>query len=116
MSSNIRVKRICEHCGVEFIAKTTVTKYCGDRCAKRAYKARKRAEKIEESDQETQATIQQPIIELQAKEFLTVQETCQLLGISRTTLWRIIKRGQLNAGKIGSRVLIRKADLQNLFN
>ena len=46
MSSNIEIERICQHCNKDFIAKTTVTRYCSDDCAKRAYKARKRAEKI----------------------------------------------------------------------
>lgn len=115
MSSNIRIKRICQQCGTEFIAKTTVTKYCSDRCAKRAYKLRKRQEKIEESKQETQQIIQQPLLELQAKEFLTIKETCQLVGLSRTTLWRSIKKGQLKTAKIGNRVIIRKKDLEDLF-
>ena len=50
MSSNIRVQRICQFCGKEFTARTTVTKYCSDVCAKRAYKARKRTEKVEISN------------------------------------------------------------------
>ena len=116
MSSNIRIKRFCEQCGEEFTAKTTVTRYCGDRCAKRAYKARKRAEKIEQSNKETKQVIERPLVELQAKEFLTIQETCQLIGVSRTTLWRTIKKGKLKAGKLGNRTVIRKTDLQNLFN
>ncbi len=29
MSSNIKLQRICQHCGNEFTAKTTVTQYCG---------------------------------------------------------------------------------------
>ena len=44
MSSNIRIQRICQQCKNEFTAKTTVTKYCSDRCSKRAYKARQKAE------------------------------------------------------------------------
>ena len=47
MSSNIKVQRICQHCGNEFTARTTTTQYCGDTCAKRAYKARLRAAKVE---------------------------------------------------------------------
>jgi hypothetical protein len=47
MSSNIRIPKICQHCGNEFVPKTTVTKYCGDDCAKRAYKKRKRDEKVQ---------------------------------------------------------------------
>lgn len=116
MSSNIRLTRICEQCGESFIAKTTVTRFCGDRCAKRAYKVRKRAEKIAESDEQTQSVIRQPILEVQAKEFLTIKETCQVLGISRTTLWRTIKDGRLKTGKFGRRVIIRKIDLEALFN
>ncbi|HBH06588.1 MAG TPA: DNA-binding protein, partial [Flavobacteriales bacterium] len=42
MSSNMRIPKICQECGSDFIAKTTVTQYCSDRCSKRAYKKRKR--------------------------------------------------------------------------
>lgn len=67
------VKRICQHCGNEFQAQTSVTKYCGDNCAKRADKARKRTEKIEASNEETRV-IQAPIVEIQAKDFLSIGE------------------------------------------
>ena len=46
MSSNIAIQRICQHCGKEFTARTTVTQYCSDDCAKRAYKARIKAAKF----------------------------------------------------------------------
>jgi len=116
MASNIRINRICQFCNEEFIAKTTVTKYCGDPCAKRAYKARKRDEKISSSEDETKRTIQQPIIEIQAKEFLTIAETSKILNISRTTIWRLIKSERLNAAKVGSRIIIRKSDVNQLFS
>ena len=61
MSSNIEVLKICQHCEMEFTARTTVTKYCGDACAKRAYKARKRVEKVEQSNKETVQIKKQPI-------------------------------------------------------
>ena len=53
MRSKISVQRICEHCGDVFTAKTTVTRFCGDNCAKRAYKQRLKASKIEVSNKET---------------------------------------------------------------
>jgi excisionase family DNA binding protein len=115
MSSNIRIQRICQHCDKEFIAKTTVTKYCSDDCAKRAYKIRKRAEKVASSNKETRSTISRPIEELKAKEFLTITEACQLLSVSRWTIWRAIQRDELTAGKIGRRTLIRRADLEKIF-
>ena len=38
MSSNFVVKRLCEHCGQVFEAKTTVTRFCSKLCNKRSYK------------------------------------------------------------------------------
>mgnify|MGYP003672967806 CR=1 FL=1 len=115
MSSNIRVQRICLHCGGEFTAKTTVTKYCRDDCAKRAYKARKRAEKVEVSNSETLRLQLQPIEILSAKDFLSVSEAIQLLGISKQTMYRMMKRGAINYAKFGSRTIIRRVDLNVLF-
>jgi excisionase family DNA binding protein len=115
MSSNIRLKRICQFCNAEFIAKTTVTKYCGDNCAKRAYKKRKREEKIETSNKETINVIQAPLVELQAKEYLSIKDISVMLNISRTTIWRLIKNKQLKSAKLGRRVIIRKSDLNDLF-
>ena len=60
MSSNIRINRICQFCNEEFVAKTTVTKYCGDNCAKKAYKQRMRLKKLEKSDEDTLTKINIP--------------------------------------------------------
>ena len=42
MSSNISVTRICLECRKPFTARTMKTNHCGDVCAKRTYKRRKR--------------------------------------------------------------------------
>lgn len=115
MSSNIKIQRICQHCRKEFTARTTVTRYCGDDCAKRAYKARQRAAKVEVSINETSRIKAQPIEELKAKEFLTIAETCKLLSVSRWTVWRSIKRNELKAGKIGRKTIIKRSDIDNLL-
>ncbi len=116
MSSNIKVQRICQYCNREFTARTTVTLYCSDDCAKKAYKARKRVEKVAESDKETQTIRLKPIEGLKSKEFLTISEACILLSVSRWTIWRAIKNDNLRAAKLGRRTLIRHADLDALFN
>ncbi|WP_207430565.1 helix-turn-helix domain-containing protein [Sabulibacter ruber] len=115
MSSNIRLKRICQHCGNEFVAKTTVTQYCGDTCAKRAYKVRLRTSKVEASNKETKETILKPIEELNAKEFLSIADTCQLLGLSRWTVWRAIKAQELPSVKIGRRCIIKRSHLDQML-
>lgn len=116
MSSNIKVNRICQHCRREFIARTTVTKYCSDKCSKAAYKARKRAEKIKTSNDETRIIKQQPIEQLKAKEFLNVNEVGLLLGISRRTIYRLIEQGELNKIKIRNRTIIQRSALNKLLN
>jgi excisionase family DNA binding protein len=116
MSSNIKVKRICQHCSKEFTARTTVTKYCSLKCGQRAYKARKRAEKIQAVTTQTTRIKQQPIEQLKAKEFLSINEVCQLVGISRRTVYRMIEQGELNKIKIGSRTLIKRSALNRLLS
>jgi excisionase family DNA binding protein len=115
MSSNIKVQRICQHCGKEFIARTTVTQYCSDTCSKRAYKARLKVSKIDASNNQTQRIKNQPIEELKAKAFLSISDTCKLIGISRRTVYRMIERGELITGKAGKRTIIRRTDLEQLL-
>ena len=116
MASTIRINKNCRHCGNEFVAKTTVTKYCGDVCAKRAYKARKKAEKIATVNKETEVIVSQPITSIQAKDFLSVQEVCQLFKVSRTTVWRLTKEGKVHSAKIGRKKFITRASIDALFN
>lgn len=46
MSSTIKIPKFCQHCGQAFVAQTTTTRFCGHKCASRAYKQRKREEKV----------------------------------------------------------------------
>ena len=66
----MEIQRICQHCGKDFIAQRIKTKYCGDVCAKRAYKGRKRKEEIGTANEQTKKIRTQPIEQLKAKEFL----------------------------------------------
>ncbi len=115
MSSEIRVQRICEHCAKSFEAKTTVTRFCSDYCAKRAYKLRKRKERIEVTEAETQARIRYPLSEIQAKEFLSVEDVCDLFGVSRSTVWRLCKAGRVKSAKIGRKRFVLRASIDELF-
>lgn len=115
MSTNIEVQRICQHCGNPFTARTTVTRYCSHKCNSRAYKAKVRGEKIEVSNTQTLTTITRPIEELKAKSFLSITDTCRLLGISRRTVYRMLERGEIGAGKAGKRTIIQRSDIDKLF-
>lgn len=115
MSSNIKIQRICQHCGNEFTARTTVTKYCNDTCAKRAYKVRMKEIKIQVSNVETQRIKEKPIEEIKAKEFLSIADTSKLLGVSPRTLYRMIARKELKVGKAGNRTIIKRSEIDRLF-
>lgn len=114
MSSNIRLDKTCQFCGNKYVAKTTVTKFCSDECAKRAYKARIREQKIMKAvEEEQQEAAYNPIVS--KKDFLSIKEACLLVGVSRWTLYRLIDKASLNAGKLGRRTIIRRIDIDSLF-
>lgn len=116
MSSNIQVQRICQHCGNEFTARTTVTQYCGDTCAKRAYKARLKNSKIENSNKETVRIKTKPIEELKAKEFLTVKDVASLLNCSLRSVYYQIESGNIKAVNLGQRITrIKRSELDRIF-
>lgn len=115
MSTNIKVQRVCRECGKLFQAQKTTTKYCSSICSGRARKRAIRLAKVEKSNTETAEVLTSRYQLLNQREFLSVVEACALLPISRWTIWRAIKRGELPAGKIGKRVLIRRKDLDSLF-
>ena len=115
MSSNIKITRICQFCGAEFIARTTVTKYCSHPCASKAYKQRTRNRNIEKSVAETVQLISVKKTEIQAKDFLTISEASELLNVSRWTISRAIAANRLKAVRMGRRVIIRRKDIDELF-
>lgn len=116
MSSNIEVQRICQYCGKEFTARTTVTQYCGDDCAKRAYKARQRAAKVEVSNKETQRIKAKPIEEIKAKEFLSVRDVATLLNCSVRSVYYYIKSGNIKAVNLAKRATrVKRSDIDKLF-
>lgn len=116
MSSNLRIKRICENCSREFVAKTTRTKYCSHKCNSRAYKAKKRAEKVEESEKETTNIKNLPIESIKEKEFLTVKDVAVLINCSTRTIYRLINEGVIKAVNLAQRkTMVKRTEIDKLF-
>ena len=132
MSSTIKLPKFCDHCGKAFIAQKTTTQFCGHPCASRAYKKRKREEKVnaEFKNQQSKIVSASPVVatetlsnpiagnhtNLRDKEFLSILEVAILLGASRWTIQRMIKSNRLPVAKLGSRTIIKRASIDNLFN
>lgn len=132
MSSTIKLPKFCDQCGKAFIAQKTTTQFCGHPCASRAYKKRKREEKVnaEFKNQQSKIVSASPVVatetlsnpiagnhtNLRDKEFLSILEVATLLGASRWTIQRMIKSNRLPVAKLGSRTIIKRASIDNLFN
>ena len=117
MSSNIDIKRICAWCKQEFIAHKTTTTCCSHRCANLLYKQRKREAAVKANNQVVEKIIEEkPIEKIKQKPFLTITEAAVYLGVTRPTLYGYLKRGELKASRLGYKFLLRKDDIDNLFN
>ena len=119
MSSNIRLSKICEHCGQEFTAKTIRTRYCSHACNRKGYKKEERDKKLSTA----KASIRvEPLNlrhdpvnwdELTRKPYLTVSEACIVLNIRVETLRRWIKEGTVQTKRVGKKHLISREILLN---
>lgn len=117
MSSNLKIKRICAWCGKEFIAQKTTTACCSKQCANALYKKKKRDEAIKANNQFVEKKIdEKPIERIKDKPFLTITETAIYLGVTRPTVYGYIKRGELKVTRLGFKYLLKKEDIDELFN
>jgi excisionase family DNA binding protein len=116
MSSKIEIQRICQQCGSEFTARTTVTRFCSHRCASAAHKQKLRADKVEQSDKETQRIKSQPFELLKLQDFLTVRDVARLLNCSVRSVYYYIENGTISAVNLGQRITrVRRSEIDKLF-
>lgn len=115
MSSNIKVIRVCEHCGKDFIARTTVTRFCSDLCAKRNYKQRQKEKKINQSNKETEAKKQSRvklIKDVSRLDYLNPTDTARLLMCSVRNVYKLIDTGKLPYAQLSEKKrLISRIDI-----
>ena len=117
------IPKTCTYCGKAYIAKTTFTRYCCLKCNSRHWKQKAKEEKIQNSliaqqqTMQSQQTLQTAIpISLQSKKYLCVQDAAELIGVSRWTINRMIKRGDLIIHKFGRKKIIERSQIDKLFN
>jgi len=112
MSSNFTVMRICELCGSEFQAKTTVTRFCSSLCNKRFNKSKIRNQKIWDSNKQTVKKKKENKGVAADKEIFNVEASAYFLGVSTRVIYSAINSGRLEASNFGSRLTrIAREDL-----
>ena len=116
-TSSIRITKICQWCGVEFVAQKVSTKYCSHRCANLAYKQTVRDKRVKQAEAETLSIkLEKPIENVKDKEYLSFAQAGKLLGLSRQAVYNMVKSGNLKASKISSRLsFIRRADIDAML-
>jgi excisionase family DNA binding protein len=108
--SKYKLERKCEMCGSTFLAKTVYSKYCSRHCSEAAYRAKKREEKKEQHRQELAEKVPQE------RPYISIAEAVALFGISRDTIYRLIRNGNLPAVNLGERLTrISRAHIESMF-
>ena len=105
-------RKICQHCGKEFIACYQRTEYCSTRCAKLADKQRKRNERLKETQLEVRERERLALLD---KNWLTLSDAARLMQMSRTTLYKVIADNGIVLKRFSARtVRIARADLEKV--
>ena len=105
-------KKICLHCGQEFVAYNTRTDYCSDRCSKLAYKERKRIERLKETSLEVRENERLILLD---KNWLSISDAARLLQMSRTTLYKVLQHNGVELRKFTARtVRVAREDLEHI--
>ena len=121
MSSNIRINKICKHCGEVFVAKTFKTQFCSHSCNSKDYKKREKIRRMEESKEEYKSNLKNSksqsmnMEELKSKIYLSIAEVCLLVGMSDSTIRKFVKEGRLKTIRLGKKHLILKSQIEDLM-
>ena len=109
-AAKFEIKRKCLICGKEFIAKTIESRYCSRECSKKAWRLKKAEEKRNQKLDEIVKTIPED------HDYIKVSEAYALFGISRDTIYRLIKKGTISHINLGERqIRVSKDEMMKLY-
>lgn len=112
----MEIQRKCLWCGKPFIAHTMVTRYCCKSCTDKAYKDKKRKERLQKYETEQAPKSIQHVGIVADKPYLSPLDVAALLGISRATIYRHMANGIICALQLRGRTIIRRSDLEKMFD
>ena len=109
-ASKYKLERKCERCGTTFLAKTIYSKYCSEACSKAAYREKIRESKKEEQRQELASKIPEE------RPYISIAEAVNLFGVSRDTIYRLIRSGRIPAINLGERLTrVSRDHIESMF-
>ncbi|SFS79151.1 helix-turn-helix domain-containing protein [Lutibacter maritimus] len=107
----MKILKKCEYCENEFTAQRVSTRYCSPDCNKTHYKLLSRIRVIKNTKKRAEKSKNNSnsyTIGISNKEFLSINEACELLGISRSTINRYIKTKKIEINKLNKKVIIKR--------
>ena len=107
---SLEIRRKCKVCGKVFLAKTLDSQFCSKRCGDVYRKRQRDAEKRE-------VRLSKIILQIpEARDYISVKEAVAIFGVERDTIYRLIRKGQIPAINIGTRLTrIKREDLEQLL-
>ena len=109
-AAKFEIVRKCKVCGELVKAKTIESWYCSPRCSKIAWKRNKDEELRMQKLDEVVKKIPK------SKDYSTVPEAYALFGISKETLYRLIRKGVISSVNVGERqTRVSKEELLKLY-
>lgn len=114
----MKIRRKCPMCGKIYYATIVSQVYCSTQCKKKHdnqkhYDQIRKKPRLPRTEDES-ATYAQKIIEIRVKPYVSVTEAALLLGISRPTMYIMIKKNGLNILRAGRTTLIAQKDIEDL--
>ena len=108
--SKLKIPKVCEYCGKSFEAKTVTTRFCSKECGHKADNARKKTGRKEAKQQELIAQIPDN------RPYISISEAVLLFGISRDTIYRLVRMGKIPAINMGERLTrISRVQIETMF-
>ena len=108
--SKLKIPKNCEYYGKQFEAKTVSTRFCSRTCTNKAGNDKKKAERKEAKQQELIAKIPSN------RPYISIAEAVLLFGISRDTIYRLVRMGKIPAVNLGERLTrISRAHIETMF-
>lgn len=109
-AAKYEIQRKCPICGEMFMAKTITSRYSSPRCSRVACKRRKDEEERNRKLDEIAKRIPK------AEDYIKVSEAYAMFGISRDTLYRLIRKGVIPYINMGTkRIRVSKEELMKMY-
>lgn len=109
-ASKFILPKNCEICGNQFNVKTVYLKFCSQKCSEVVVRKKKASQKRKE--QRKQLSEQIPAV----RPYISIAEAVLIFGISRDTIYRQIKKGNILAVNLGERLTrISRLHIEAMF-